>query len=439
MRFGISSRDITPPFPTSMGGYGARQDHFDGVHDRLALTSLLLEDEGKRAVIVSADISTWPNDGRTERLITQLATLVGTTPAHILLNASHTHGGPKMPGTATINRRRGDFAAAERYADWLAEQTLTSVEEALARRQTGSLQIVRGKTTLPMNRRRLENGEIINAPNPDGPVDDGMQVLTVRDARDRVAAVAMRLSCHPVATGAQHLITADFVGGWREVFRESFGPNVTPMFLQGAAGDMRPRHAADGSDWRKMAHREMRDIGRELVAEMLQAMMAGPQQSIDRLTLNGALEISRAHCVPLYTTPESVTPLLNHPRAFERDFANTCLTLFRQNRPPQTSVDFRVQTLWLDDEIALVGLNCEPLHGLGHAIEKAFAPRSAIVLGYTNGCVCYTPDTPALQRGGYEAESYLFEPYAGPWRQGFEQTFRPHLLTEPRLTVAIAG
>ena len=34
------------------------------------------------------------------------------------------------------------------------------------------------------------------------------------------------------------------------------------------------------------------------------------------------------------------------------------------------------------------------------------------------------------------SESYLFEPWDGPWREGFERTFRPQLVTRPRNGVA---
>ncbi len=63
MRFGIATREITPPFPTRMHGYAARQDMFDGSHDPLTFTAVVVEEGGRRALIGAADICTFPNDG----------------------------------------------------------------------------------------------------------------------------------------------------------------------------------------------------------------------------------------------------------------------------------------------------------------------------------------------------------------------------------------
>jgi hypothetical protein len=122
---------------------------------------------------------------------------------------------------------------------------------------------------------------------------------------------------------------------------------------------------------------------------------------------------------------------VNHPRRFEQEYARRCLDLLAGGGSPVTQVPFRVQTLWLDEQTAIVGLNCEPLHAVGAAIEQMFAPRHAIILGYTGGCICYAPDTAELLRGGYEAESYLFETWAGPWATGFENTFRSAVVAKP--------
>jgi hypothetical protein len=432
MRFGIATCDITPPFATSMGGYGKRDDLFDDVHDPLSFTAVVLEQGDRRAMLGAADLLSFPNDDRTPALLDRLAHHLQTTPQCIMLNASHTHGGPKLPGTNLFSRSGGDMALAERYADWLADRVVQTAQQAAAALQPGTLHHQCGRSDLPMNRRRTVDGAIVNAPHPQGPVDDSLHLLTLRDARGQLAGVILRLSCHPVASGPQHRITGDFVGGWRQAMTQALGPQVTPVFLQGAGGDMRPRHAADGDRWRKLPLSEMRTIGHDLMTHTLRTLLDAPTRTLDELILAGHVASATMACEPRYTTLQAVEPLLASPHYLTSAYARHVTDLLRRGQPVPTQASLPVQTLWLDDQLALVGLNCEPLIGLAAILENAFTPRQALVLGYTNGCLCYAPDSTELARGGYEAQSYLMEPWSGPWRHGFETAMLPCLATRPK-------
>lgn len=83
-------------------------------------------------------------------------------------------------------------------------------------------------------------------------------------------------------------------------------------------------------------------------------------------------------------------------------------------------MEYLIQTICLNNDYALIGINAEPLIGLGYKIEQQVKPEKAIFLGYTNGCVSYLPDSFELKRGGYESEAYLFEPATGPFKPGLE-------------------
>lgn len=420
MRFGLATREITPPFPTRMYGYAARQDTFDAVNDPLTFTAVVLEEGGRRALVGAADLCTFPNDGSLPGLMERLAGVAGCPKDHVALNASHTHGGPMVP-SGSLSYRSG-AGGAERYRDWMYERVMEATQEAAARLREGTLWYGEGKTDLPMNRRPDRNGEVPNAPNPGGPVDDRLQALAIRDAAGDLAAVGIKVSCHPVTTGAQHLLTADFVGAWRAAFADAFGPRVTPFFLQGAGADARPRHAEDGDRWRAVRHAELPGMGRELLAETMTVLVDRGLHPVDGLTLEGRITPVSAPCEQLYTTRGQLEPLLKEEGLRER-YARTCLeSLEREGKIPD-HVDFQVQTLWLNRAFALIGLNVEPLCGLGARVETAVAPKQAIMLGYTNGCIAYTPDTFEMKRGGYETTSYLYNGWSGPLMPGIEDLF----------------
>ncbi len=421
MRFGIGRREITPPLYTHMHGYAGRRDTNDGVNDPLVFTAIVMEEGDRRALLGAADICTFPNDGSVPGFLEQVGKAIGCPPDNVMLNASHTHGGPRMPSTSLYWR---DFPSrtTEQYRDQLYEQALEAAREAADNLVEGSLWYGEGKTRLPMNRRPERDDRVVNAPNPEGPVDDRMQLLAFRKPTGEVAAVGIKVSCHPVATGAQHLITADWPGAWRDAFSSAFGPDVTPFFLQGAGADARPRHVAEGDHWRVMKHAELATIGDELMAETLAILTGTNLRPVDNLTLHGKINVVQAPCEKRYTTREQIEPLKGEGGLQQR-YAQAGLELLDKGEEIRDYVAFHVQTLWVNRDLALIGLDVEPLCGLAKTVEEAVAPAQAVLLGYTNGCIGYTPDTQEMVRGGYETGSYLPSVWSGPLMPGLENLF----------------
>lgn len=428
MRFGIATIDITPDFPTNLYGYAGRSQYYQGVHDRLQFTALVLEECGSRIVIGAGDLGVLPNDARTLALRTRVGQIVNCPVDHVLLNCSHSHGAVFLQASSGLFFTEFDHAAADQYFDWLADRIAQATQTAVASLQPGTLGHTRGVTNVPINRRREKNGQICLAPNPEGPIDGALDVLTLHDDWGRLAAVGLRMGCHPVSVGPKLKISADFIGAWRRAAAAELGTRVQTFFLQGAGGDARPRHTVDkdGTAFQYLDYPELEAIGRDLCAEMV-SLLRRPARVVGGSPLRGTLQRPQAGTEPRYTDRASVAPLLASDEPEQRRFARACLALLDQQRPVPTSVTCQVQTLWLDHELALVGLDNEPLCRLGHAIERALEPRQAMVLGYCNGTIGYAPDTHELHRGGYESRGYLYEPWSGPFLQGFEHVILPAL------------
>jgi hypothetical protein len=426
MRFGIASKDITPPYRMKMYGYGDRQDVFDAVHDPLTFTAVVLEEDGRRALLGAADLGTMPNDGTVLDLARQIGEAIGCPAGNVMLNASHTHGGPQLPSRSPSSSPISRYS--DRYRDFLYEQAVATAREAAAALRDGTLWYAEGKTTLPMNRRIERDGVVVNAPNPKGPVDNRMQLLILRDADGQLASVGMKVACHPVATGSQHLVTAEYPGAWRAAFKRVFGPTVHPFFLQGAGADARPRHVANGDQWRAMQHAELATIGDDLLTEMLATITSAHQRPVTSLTLTGTVNHVQAPCERRYTTRADLDALRQSGQS--QGYVEASLKLLDAGGEIPDHVEFYVQTLWLSRDLALIGLNVEPLCGLGRLVEAAIAPQQAMLLGYTNGCLGYTADALEMKRGGYEASSHPFGGCTGPLLPGLEDLFagavQPH-------------
>ena len=417
MRFGVASIDISPPFRTKMAGYGGRHDYFDDVHDPLAFDAVVLEERGRRAFIGAADLL-WFDDAQARDLRRAIAKTVKAPVDNVVLNASHTHGGPLILDDPVYFGPGAKMGSAAQYREWFGQQALMAARSAAKDMQPGTLWCGVGKTSLPMNRRPERDGAVVNGPNPNGPVDDSLQVLALRDRHDSARAVAIRGSCHPVSTGAQHRITGDYPGAFRAAFSRTFGPGVMPMFLQGVGGDTRPSRVADGDQWRVMRHDELSQIGDDLLAETLTVLMSQKMERIGPLTLRGRLNVAQVPCEIRYTEREQFEELLAKGSGLQRGYADRALRLLDRGEQLSSDAPVRVQTLWLTKDMAIVAIQGEVLMGLGAYVERSLKPQRAVVLGYCNGAGGYLPDSKELARGGYEVTSYLENLWTGPFKRG---------------------
>ena len=432
LRFSIAQRSIVPAQPMPMNGYARRTVPFEAVNDALLCTTLVLESGRRRIVICAADLLEFPHGPALQELRRRLCRICGCTPADIVLNASHTHGAPLLPSRwLSFDQQVARDLRVHAYVELLIDRVAESAVSAMESLDEGTLWYAEGKTGLPINRRLERDGTIHLAPDPHGPVDDRFQLLVLKNRSDVTRAVAMRLSCHPVATGAQLRLTADWVGAWRQAIIEALGPQVTPLFLQGAAGDQRPRATARGDEWRTLDYDELPALGRTVMADTMAALSSGLVPIEPPYDLKGHLREVIVPCEPRFTRAEQFEPLLSSGEESDRIYARYCLDRLSRGESIERGPTFQVQTIWLNERFTLVGLDVEPLVRLGRKIAAAFSPRTAIVLGYTNGCVCYAPDSIELARGGYEAENYRYLGWSGPWTCGFEKAVLPSLVLDP--------
>ena len=171
-----------------------------------------------------------------------------------------------------------------------------------------------------------------------------------------------------------------------------------------------------------MKHAELAEIGDELVVETLAILTGTHLRPVDNLTLQGKINIVQAPCERQYTTREQLESLKGEGRLLQQ-YAEAGLERLSKGKAIPDQVAFQVQTLWLNRDLALIGLDVEPLCGLAKTVEGAIAPAQAVLLGYTNGCIGYTPDTEEMKRGGYETGSYLSKLWSGPLKPGLEDLF----------------
>src|ERR1017187_10552514 len=118
-------------------------------------------------------------------------------------------------------------------------------------------------------------------PDPNGPFDEKVWTLRLTPKDGGPPAVVFSCACHPVIVYgyAFAALSADFPGATRKLLRESLGGKAHAQFVQGFAGNIRPRILADLEKGRFRASKPG-DVDR--VARVLAALKTrGEKLSLD--------------------------------------------------------------------------------------------------------------------------------------------------------------
>ena len=406
-----------------MAGFGGRWDlSYDGVHDPLQLTSIYFEHDGREAWICTADLCEFPNEPYKSEGVQYLTGLLGCPSSALFLNASHTHGGPQLnhfPDWSTSVQLYNYTPARQKtisaYVHELWKATGICCSEARRSAEPSLLSFAEGQTSFPMNRRRLLEGRIENAPNPEGTFDDRLRLMAIHSAKGELKALGLLLACHPTATSAQHRFTADYVAGWRAHMRTRLELGSRLFFMQTCCGDARPAHTKNGENWRPASLAEIDVMGRHLADETERAMAKG----FDKMASPKIRHIRKTAYLPcekLGDSPSDFEQLRREGNPAVSAWARSCLDRLKIEGaiPDQAPVDLTL--IELGEDTRFLGGDCEFLHGIGKKIEKNLGVPRGVAFGYTNGTTCYVPDREENKRGGYEAESYLYEAWSGPFK-----------------------
>lgn len=341
------SLDITPEPGIEIVGFGNRTS--TEVRDPLEAAVLLLERDRLRLGVVTLDLP-GITDGHATTLRLRLSTALGVPFEHVIVVASHSHSAPMLTAddwsVQTMDRL---VAAAEALPDALSPATLGYGESEVG---------------FNVNRRRVVDGEAVYAPDFEGPHDTRVRVLRVRASEGPLLATVVHAVSHPnILRGpVSPLISADFVGAARAA-REDDAPW---LFLQGAAGDIRP----------------------DIVDEAREAFREGTGEDIDRVGAELAAAVAAA--------PED--PVEGPFGASRRPVE---LELSRGGWGTLELSAFRL------GDLVLLTLPGEPMVEIGLHVEQALVDelgpsRVPVVLGYTNGYADYIVTEEARMYGGYE-------------------------------------
>ena len=401
------STDITPDRPLPLAGYVDRRAPSRGIADRLELNGLLLRTPNQNVAILTADLLFVTAELKA-RLLEAVGARLGLDEASLLVAASHTHTAPAVdpdkPALGACDRDYADLVA-RRGAELLArlgsldpvpchvEYRAGTADHAINQRRPGWC-VARGR--LPYRGTRC-------APNPAGPRDETVHVVTGRDPLDRPVAVLWSYACHPVGCAARAQVSADYPGVVRRALRNAYGAEIPVLFLQGFAGDVRPR--ATGPTPR--------------LARRLSELVVGP-----RFTAFTAAQ----HSAWAGGLADRVVAVARGALRARRPLDPVC----RRERVALSALvagatggrDVTFQRVSLGPALHILAVSAEPVAAYGDVVRRCY-PGAVLPVGYSDSVFGYLPTATMLGERGYEDSGFM-EPFglAGRFRAELEEVVR---------------
>lgn len=269
LRAAAAKIDITPPVGTPLAGYGDRDQGSTGVRDSLRAGILVLDDGRTRAALITLDLINAGDDET--RLIRELVgSRAGIPERHILVAASHTHGGPP-------------FDAESEYARGVAARVAEAAAASLSDLRPVTFGYEFGEMTSCVNRRLLnDNGIAEMKANPSGVVDRRVKVLRFDASPSEPSALVILVACHAnVFRNENTEITADYPGLVQTFVEDAFD-GAPALFLAGAGGNIRPNLPSDDG-FRSGDDLDLRWVGLDIGAGAVQAAArAGSAEALAR-------------------------------------------------------------------------------------------------------------------------------------------------------------
>jgi len=359
---GVASIVITPERPLRMAGYGGRTDPADGTVQDLFAKCVTFEDQqGQRVAVITLDLIGVLAELRSA-VVEQVGEKYKLSPQAVLMNASHTHCGPAYG--------RDD---AKDYFEQLTQKIVRVVGESIERMQPVTLSYSVARASVAMNRRTPSATGVVNHPNPLGPVDHSVPVLSVRHADGELQAVIFGYACHNTTMG--FLKWYGDYAGYAQEYLEADHPGMTALFMMGCGGDQNPYPRSE----LKFAKHHGRTLATAVEA---------------------ALEVNQG-------TLRHQRPV-NGPLRFALDTVD--LNFAVKDRP---DFAYPVQAIRFGNDVTLIALGTEVVvdYSLRLKSELSRPEGPAIwVAGYSNVYSGYIPSRRVLLEGGYEARSRPWHP-----------------------------
>jgi hypothetical protein len=386
-----------------MGGRGSRLSPGKEVLDPLEAKVLLLEDgQGERQLWVSLDLVGLSSRSGSQ-LRQDLAMQTGISFEAIILNFGHVHSGPMANAdkyAACMNKP----VELQDYENVLIERVVAAAVTAGQNLRNVTVGVHRGLSSIGVNRRnRNEQGKMEMRPNADGSCNPDLWVLDLESASGR--AIVYSYGCHPVLVYgyAWNSLSADYVGVSRRDLARNLGKKTHCQFIQGLAGNVRPRIVADfeSNTFRKSTPDDVRRTGTKLANDVLRALEK-PGDELELKLKAAAGRVLLTQDLDRVPPPEFWKKLSRSDDELERNLGVYWGARLGKGLPPVKAVLFEIGLLRLVDGHDIAWMGGEPMAEWQALLRCSLQDEALTVWGYCQDVPCYLPTDALVEEGGYE-------------------------------------
>jgi hypothetical protein len=430
-RFGVATRDVTPPVGIYARSWGAAtHDAAEGIHRPFAATAAVfapLTGDGPTLALVAVDLGWFQHMPDEAELRTTILRRTGLDDAALLINMSHTHAGANnnsqltdLPGTGLI----------QPYLGHLTEQIATAILEARDALAPAWVTYGAGRCALATNRDfwDAEAGRFAAGYNPGAPADDTLVVARVTGEDGELRATLFNYACHPTTLAWENrLLSPDYIGAAREILENAFG--APALFLQGASGELAPRDDYVGDA--AVADRNGRQLGHAAAAAIESLPPPGTRFVYTGIVASGANLGTWAYepCEPEQVAASerlaasvSYVPLRRKEEIGVVDSLSNASPDSRQEQEKALRRRFLSQALgdspvyempvwtWRLGDALLVAIPNEPYSVLQVELRQRLAGTPLLVLGVTNRTMGYLSPEATYGTGLYQEQQSPFAP-----------------------------
>ncbi len=374
LRVSSAKTNITPREPSYLCGHAIRTRISTGVLDEIECTAMVLEAEEEKLIWVTYDLTILDRE-LTDEIRMRLRKIYHIPLEYITIAFVHTHAAPEVYPVSPFFEDE-EHGARPGYRDFLIEKGLEAVRLCFQ------------KSIIPVRafgQTMMIEGFYGNRNGLDKVCDKSVNIVKLKDGSGRIAAGFVNLTCHPTVLGPQNLkISGDLFGYIKRGIAREW--KVTPLMMQGAAGDMSNRCYRQGNDFNELVRTG------EGILNQIFSKEKEEELEIDRIRVEPYhyhLEYEPDLALWRKELEEALEKLETERDSDRRKLLTSGTAILKLKlKMPQVTIDFDAAVLRLGD-IEICTIPAELFSCFGLEIKKSSKAKMPVLWGYTNYSIGY--------------------------------------------------
>ena len=358
--------DITPQYPTYIGGHAMRTGKFTGVHDPIEVTFLGLRVDGEPFLFAEADISNFDNDFA-KLYKYYMHEYLQIPYNNIILSAGHSHSAP------LFKTRNPDMPADEKWRKYVFEKITAKGKEVM---NGPFYDVSKVKFTTGQSEGFYGNR---NSSSLYG--DTNIYIVDFLDANNSIISSLVNMSCHStVLSPLEYELSGDLLAAIRR--KLSLIKGVTPLVCNGNAGDVSNRLYRKANDFNEL-DRVSEGIVNQIngFSNTFEINLHSPETRMFNFHVEYDPDIKKLQ----ERLDESKKKLEITDKFDDRKWLISEINGF-ERKIEQGHVDLNLETTIICmGDLEIVVVPCELVSAFGRQIKKSSQAKACFIWGYANG------------------------------------------------------